>query len=83
MPVALMRVARIGVVCLGAALVACGSLPRDAVPPQRERVASIPGFPEIRARAGTPSDTLERDLALSFAQESASDFPRSADGTVR
>jgi len=83
MPIAMMRMARAGVVCLGAALVACGSLPRDAVPPQRERLASIPGFPQIRARAGTPSDTLERDLALSFAQESASDFPRAADGTVR
>ncbi len=64
-------------------LAACGSLPRNAVPPQQELVARIPGLPDIRAWAGTPSPALEADLAESFAQESETDFPRAADGTVR
>jgi len=74
--------ARWAVLCLGLALAACGSLPRNAVPPQRELVASIPGLPDIRAWGGPPSAILERDLALSFQQESQTDFPRRADGTV-
>jgi len=74
--------ARLAVLCLGLMLAACGTLPRNAAPAQRELVASIPGFPDIRAWSGPPSPILERDLALSFQQESATDFPRGADGTV-
>jgi Patatin-like phospholipase len=74
--------ARIGAACLCLLLAACGSLPRSAVPPQRELVASITGLPDIRAWGGPPSAILERDLALSFQQESQTDFPRSADDTV-
>jgi hypothetical protein len=77
----LTRVARLAGLCL--VLSACGSLPRTAVPPQRELVASIPGMPDIRAWGGTPSPTLERDFAQSFQQETQMDFPRAADGTVR
>jgi hypothetical protein len=69
--------------CLVAAIAGCGSLPRNAAPPQRELVAAIPGLPDIRAWAGTPSAALEADLALSFSQESAQEFPRSADGSVK
>ncbi len=78
--VRLLRLTGLAALCLG--LVACGTLPRNAVPPQRELVASIPGLPDIRAWGGPPSAILERDLALSFQQESESDFPRGADGTV-
>ena len=44
---------------------------------------TIPHFAEARAWAGQPSSTLEDDLAQSFAQESAQDFPPTADGAVR
>ena len=77
----LWRLAGLAGLCM--LLAACGSLPRNAVPPQRELVASIPGLPDIRAWGGPPSAILERDLALSFQQESETDFPRNADGTVR
>jgi len=76
----LWRLAGLVTLCLG--MVACGSLPRNAVPPQRELVASIPGLPGIRAWGGAPSAILEQDLALSFQQESPTDFPRRADGSV-
>jgi hypothetical protein len=75
-----LRLAGLAGLCL--LLAACGSLPRNAVPAQRELVASIPGLPDIRAWGGPPSPILERDLALSFQQESQTDFPRQADGTV-
>jgi len=68
---------------LAIALGGCGSLPRNAAPAERTLQATIPNLPEIRAWAGQPSTTMERDLAESFAQESASDFPRGAGGTVR
>ena len=76
-----LRFALAGLACL--LLPACGSLPRNPVPAQQQRAASIPGLPEVRAWAGTPSAAMEADLALSFAQETQADFPRGADGTVR
>ena len=76
----LLRRAALATLCLD--LAACGSLPRNAVPAQQELTASIPGLPDIRAWAGKPSPPLEADLELSFKQESATDFPRTADGTV-
>jgi len=69
--------------CLAAAIGACGSLPRNPLPPQRSLQATIPQMPDIRAWAGQPSAAMERDLAQSFAQESPQDFPRAADGSVR
>lgn len=81
---ALAQVARaVAPLCLVLAIGACGSLPRHAAPPQRTLTAAIPQMPDVRARAGRPSEAMERDLALSFAQESAQDFPRRADGSVR
>lgn len=71
-----------GLALLGLLLAACGSLPRNPVPPQSELAAGIPGMPGIRAWAGQPSPALEADLAESFRQESEADFPRAADGTV-
>ena len=65
------------------AIGACGSLPRNAAPPQRTLQAAIPQMPDVRAWAGQPSESMERDLAQSFAQESAQDFPRRDDGSVR
>lgn len=77
-------VARIStLMCLVAAVSACGSLPRNAAAPQRTLQATIPQMPDVRAWAGLPSEAMERDLALSFAQESARDFPHRADGSVR
>jgi predicted acylesterase/phospholipase RssA len=80
---ALRRLARIAVACLPLALVACGSLPRNAAPPQQMLATRIPNMPDIRAWAGYPSPALERDLAQSFQQESERDFPRDPDGAVR
>jgi len=37
----------------------------------------------VRAWAGQSSETMERDLEQSFAQESPRDFPRGTDGSVR
>lgn len=77
-------IARIGaLLCLVTAISACGSLPRNPAPPQRTLQAAIPQLPDVRAWAGPPSEAMERDLAQSFAQESAQDFPRGADGSVR
>lgn len=67
---------------LALGLGACGSLPRHPAPAQDALSGSIPHFPDIRAWSGQPSATLEKDLARSFAQESARDFPRAADGSV-
>ena len=64
-------------------LAACGSLPRHAAPAQDALNGTIPHFPEVRAWAGQPSSTLEKDLADSFAQESPKDFPPAPDGSVR
>lgn len=81
---ALVHAARaVAALCLVLVISACGSLPRNAAPPQRTLTAAIPQMPEVRAWAGQPSEAMERDLAQSFAQESAQDFPRRADGSVR
>lgn len=64
------------------AIGACSSLPRNPAPPQRTLQAAIPYLPDVRAWAGRPSESMERDLAQSFAQESPQDFPRRADGSV-
>ncbi len=81
---ALVQVARnVALLCLVFAIGACGSLPRNAAPPQRTLTAAIPQMPDVRAWAGHPNEAMERDLAQSFAQESAQDFPRRADGSVR
>ena len=68
---------------LGLTLTGCGSLPRNAVPTEYVRQASIPGMPYVRAPAGEVSTRFEADLAQSFVQESAVDFPRDADGSAR
>jgi len=63
-------------------LVGCGSLPRNAVPPDLVNQAVVPQMPDIRASAGRPNPAMERDLIESFAQEVEGDFPVSKDGTV-
>lgn len=60
----------------------CGTLPRNAVPPELTPVATIPDLPDVRAWAARVSPAMERDLARSFEQESPEDFPRGADGVV-
>jgi predicted acylesterase/phospholipase RssA len=40
-------------------------------------------MPDVRARAGRISPAMERDIEISFEQESAEDFPRGAGGLVR
>lgn len=64
-------------------LSACGALPRNPVPPNASAAATVPGMPDIRARAGQPSAAMEADLIASFKNESADDFPAAADGSVR
>ena len=73
----------LGLVAAAVVLAGCGSLPRNAVPPELTWVATVPDMPEVRAWAGRPSAVMERDLLASFSQETESDFPRAADGTVR
>jgi hypothetical protein len=64
-------------------LAGCGSLPRNAVPPDLAEYALIPGMPEIRAPAGRPSRAMADDISKSFAQESQEDFPLGPDGRIR
>lgn len=75
--------ARCALLILALALAGCGSLPRNGVPIELMSDATIPGMPDVRAPAGLPSPVMERDMAKSFAQESASDFPANAQGIVR
>ena len=65
-----------------AALTGCGFLPRNAVPTEFVGQATIPHMPDVRAWAGAPSPVMERDLAVSFDQESPEEFPPGADGVV-
>ena len=65
------------------ALAGCGTLPRNAVPPELTGQAVIPGMPDVRAWAGRPSPAMEHDFARSFEQESPADFPPGPDGRVR
>jgi hypothetical protein len=67
---------------LSLALAGCGALPRNGVPSELMSGATIPGMPDVRAPAGLLSTVMARDMAESFAQESASDFLAMADGTV-
>ncbi len=77
------NVARAAVAVAALALLAgCGTLLRNPVPPALTSAAEIPGMPDVRAWAGKPSPAMEKDLVLSFAQESAIDFPVGADGVV-
>ena len=64
-------------------LAGCASLERNPVPPELVASASLPGLPDIRAAAGAQSAAMQRDLALSFEQDSEEDFPAGADGVVR
>ena len=61
---------------------ACGTLPRNAVPPSMMVEATIPGMPDVRAPAGQVSAIMTRDLEVSFAQERPEEFPRQADGLI-
>jgi hypothetical protein len=65
-----------------AALAGCGTLPRNAVPPEYLAEATIPDMPDVRGWVGQ-RDALERDLDASFDQETPAEFPKDADGAVR
>ncbi len=67
---------------LAMVLAGCGSLPRNAVPPEWASQAIVAQMPDIRATGGQPSAAMERDLMESFAQERTEDFPVAADGSV-
>jgi predicted patatin/cPLA2 family phospholipase len=60
----------------------CGTLTRNPVPTEFARHAEIAGMPDVRAWRGTLSDSIERDLVRSFAQESRDEFPVAADGHI-
>jgi hypothetical protein len=64
-------------------LAGCSTLPRNPVPTGQTEPATIPGMPEVRAWAGRPSASLERDFELSLQQESPEVFPVEADGRIR
>jgi predicted patatin/cPLA2 family phospholipase len=63
-------------------LAGCGSLPRNPPPAQQVLDATVPQFPDVRAWAAKPSRVMEQDLAVSFAQESSSQFPPGPGGVV-
>jgi predicted acylesterase/phospholipase RssA len=64
-------------------LAGCSALPRNAVPVELMGVATlIPDVPGARAQGGWPDAAMQRDLARSFEQESASEFPVGPDGVV-
>ena len=77
----LVRIAAVAALAVGVG--ACSTLPRNGVPPELAGSAAIPGMVDIRASAGRPSEAMTADLARSFEQESAEDFPVGADGVVR
>ncbi len=60
----------------------CGTLPRNGTPVDLMPRAQIAGMPDVRATGGVRSDVMTADLARSFAEESATDFPVAADGLV-
>jgi hypothetical protein len=64
-------------------LAGCTTLERNPVPPELVAQAALPGFTDIRAVRGAESDAMQRDLALSFAQDSPEDFPPGPDGRTR
>lgn len=63
-------------------LAGCASLERNPVPAELVSKAVIPGQADVRARAGTFNDAMQRDFALSLEQESPEDFPRGDDGYI-
>jgi len=73
----------LALISLAVSIAGCGALLRNPVPSELTAEAAIPGFPDVRAWAGRPSAAMERDLELSFRQESPTDFVRGADGVVR
>ena len=73
---------QLALVGLIAALTGCGTLPRNAVPPELVAQAALPHMPDVRAWAGQPSPAMERDLAASFDQEVPEEFPKAPDGVV-
>ena len=80
-PAAALRLLGLAALCL--VLAGCGALPRNPTPPQQALQGTIPHFPDVRGWSGQPSSMLEKDLSLSFAQESPQDFPPAPDGSVR
>jgi predicted acylesterase/phospholipase RssA len=58
----------------------CAGLARNPVPLADGARATVPGMPEVRAWAAEPSEAMERDFELSFAQERPGTFVRRADG---
>lgn len=68
---------------LAIALAACGTLPRNAVPPERVGDAVIPGLATVRSFAGEAKTHAQADLVESYRQESRADFPLQPDGSVR
>jgi hypothetical protein len=63
-------------------LAGCTNLPRNPPPAARVFDATLPGFADVRAWAARPSAVMEQDLAASFAQESAAEFPPRPGGSV-
>jgi len=77
-----MRAARSLLVVAVVLLSGCAILPRNAVPVDRMAEAVVPGMPDVRALGGRRDPAMQRDLAQSFAQESAKDFPVQVDDRV-
>jgi predicted acylesterase/phospholipase RssA len=74
---------RLSLAVMALVLAGCASLERNAVPPELAVVAGLPGLPDIRAVAGQPNESMQRDLARAFADDSEEDFPPGPDGVAR
>jgi len=74
--------ARLVLACVVLCLAGCSTLPRNPVPTDLMSEAVIPGMPEVRAAWGRSAAAFGDDLALSFRQESPTDFPVGPDGHV-
>jgi len=64
-------------------LAGCATLERNPVPPELTAEAGLPGFADIRAVRGRQDDAMQRDLVLSFSQDSPGDFLPGPDGLTR
>lgn len=79
----LLGLARCLMVLGSLALAGCSTLPRNPLPVEKRDEARLPGMPTVRATGGTLSPTMVQDLTLSFAQESADEFPVGPDGRIK
>lgn len=76
------RATLIALMFASSALTGCATLPRNPVPEGATGAAVVPGMPDVRAWAGTPSPALQQDFERSVRDERERDFPVAQDGRI-